>query len=186
MDPVEIAGVITALAAVGLAAKEHILNWPAAIVSSGMYVVVFLRSNLYGDMALQLFYIVMSIYGWYFWLKGDNKKESHIANCKSQTVRNLLVISVCGFVAALFLLKKTDSNVPYLDAFTTVSSLAGTWMLAKKFIENWLVWIVTDIVSVGMYTYKMLYATAFLYFILVVMAVYGYFEWRKTMNLRAS
>jgi nicotinamide mononucleotide transporter len=184
MDSLELFGFVTGVIGVWLATKENPWNWPIGIINVSLYAIVFYQSKLYGDMALQLFYIVMGFYGWYLWLKGNGEIKLQIANCEWRSARYLILTSVLGFFAVAFFLKRTDSNVPYLDGLTTVLSIAATWMMAKKYIEHWLVWIFVDLVYVGLYVYKLLYLTAVLYFIFTILAVYGYSEWKKTMKLQ--
>jgi nicotinamide mononucleotide transporter len=186
MSLFEIIGFFAGITGVWLAAKENPWNWPLGIISVGVYAVVFLKSKLYGDMLLQLFYIVIGIYGWYIWLKGAHGLKMKIENCKKEESLFLFFISIAGFFVAVFLLKKTDSNVPYLDGLTTVLSITATWMMARKYIEHWLIWIFVDLVYVFLYSYKSLYLTAVLYFIFTILAVYGFYEWRRIMKLQKA
>lgn len=186
MSVLEIIGFVTGVAGVWLAARENPWTWPVGIINVTIYVFVFLKSGLYGDMGLQVFYILIGFYGWYTWLHGNENSKLQIANCKLQILAALLLISAILFFFLSFLLQKTDSTVPYLDALTTVLSISATWMMTRKYIEHWMVWIFVDLVYVGLYIYKLLYLTAGLYLIFTILAVYGYIEWKKIMKVQST
>jgi len=166
------------------------LYWIVSLVMVSMYIWVYFDSGFYADMSLQMYYFVISIYGWLFWMFG--KKRQAESNAKKDipvtklTRKSLIVsalISLVLFVGIYLILKYlTDSTIPVGDAFTTALSFVATWMLARKILENWLFWIVVDIVSVGLYIYKGLYPTAALFAFLTIMAVIGFFAWKKDMQ----
>jgi nicotinamide mononucleotide transporter len=176
----ELIAVILSIAGVWLTAKEKIINWPIAIIACAIYVYIFYKDNLFGDASLQVFYVGISFYGWYEWLHGGKNNEELLI---SKTPMKLLIIfALITIPAGLclgLLLSHTQSNVPYWDGITTSLSLIGTWMMAKKYIENWLIWIFTDMLYVILYIIKDLYLTAILYFIFTLLAFYGYYAWRK-------
>jgi nicotinamide mononucleotide transporter len=183
---VELFGAISGLIYIYFSIRENILLWATGIISSAVYIYVFFASKFYADMSLQFYYLIISIYGWILWAKGKNNttKKEEIKIIKTpQTI--YLVLMVASFV--LFLLiglildNLTDSPLPYWDALTTALSITATWMLAKKFIEQWLIWIFVDALSAGLYIYKNLYPTAVLFVVFTIMAVVGYFQWRKIM-----
>ncbi len=134
-------------------------------------------------MGLQVYYLVISFYGWYIWLhpnKPGSKSMLPVAKIKWQWAFFLLVISVgLQIIIAWFLKNFTDSPVPWGDAFTTAFAITATWMLARKILEQWLVWIVVDLVSMILYVNKNMYLTAFLFLVYTIMAIIGYFEWKK-------
>jgi len=141
-------------------------------------------------MGLQFYYLFISLYGWYFWLHGKDK-ETGGAVVSRTTRRQWISVLVAGVATYLIILalllyvpqqlQIASSSMPYLDAFTTASSIIATWMLARKLIEQWLIWIVVDFVSMGMYIYKGLYFYSFLFLVYTIGAVVGYFEWRKRL-----
>jgi nicotinamide mononucleotide transporter len=137
-------------------------------------------------MGLQVYYVVISIYGWYFWLRGKKPKEEQQVPVRftSKSLRiKLLIASVVLYVIILYiLLKFTDSDVPYMDSLTTALSIVATWMLAKKYIGHWLIWIFVDAVSAGLYVYKGLWPTVVLFIVYTVMALLGYLEWKKDLK----
>jgi len=185
IDYIELLGFITGVAGVWLAAKEISWNWPVGIINVCIYTFIFFKSQLYGDMGLQLFYIVIGFYGWYSWLKKSNTStdfETHISKTPVNAAAYILITSLVGFFIVFFILKKAGSSVLVLDTITTVLSISATWMMAKKFIEHWFLWIFVDAVYIAVYIYKMLYLTAILYFVFVLLAIYGYVKWKKIMT----
>lgn len=168
--------------------KQNPWVWPVSIVMVSMYIFVYYNSLLYAYMSLQFYYLFVSFYGWYYWIFG--KKKQSDTETKKPQVKSLTpygIIKAIGFsglffIIILFILKKTNSDVPYIDAFTTGLSFVATWLLARKILENWLFWIVVDIVSVGLFLHKGLYATAILFMVLTILAFVGYYKWKKTMN----
>ena len=175
-------GVFTGILCVWLAAKNNIYNWPIAVVSVVIYIFIFFESKLYADMGLQFYFLIMNFYGWYYWSKNKNNKEAERA--VSQIKQKEIILSILGviiFTAALgFLLhKNTDASFPFVDSFCTACSLIAQIFLARKVLQNWLIWIFVDIIYVGVYLSKDLYATAFMYALYVYIATVGYLDWRK-------
>jgi nicotinamide mononucleotide transporter len=181
---IEIVGVITGLACVWLAAREHIWNWPVAIVNVSLYAVVFWRSKLYADSALQPVFLLISIYGWWFWLRGGEAR--HPAPVRTAGWR------ACGLFAGatvlLWLLlnwvlrRFTDSQVPIWDSLTTALSLTAIYMQGRKLIENWLWWIVADVLYIALYAYKRLYPTSALYVVYIAICVAGWRRWKLSLS----
>ena len=136
-------------------------------------------------MSLQLYYVVISFYGWYFWLKGKTQNDKTLVSVRATTGKmwiKIIMSTIFIYAAILFvLIGYSDSDVPYLDSLTTTLSIVATWMLAKKYIENWLIWIFVDFVSTGLYMYKNLWPTVILFLVYTIMAVFGYFEWKKSL-----
>ena len=142
-------------------------------------------------MSLQVYYLVISFYGWYMWLFGktvnNHRTKLNVSQTSVRLGLILVVISIVLFFAiAWFLVQFTDSDLPFWDSFTTSLSFVATWMLARKKIENWLVWIAVDAVSVGIYIYKSLYPTAVLFLFLTILAWVGYKQWQKDMQSQVS
>lgn len=187
-NEIEVLGAILGLFYIVFSIRQNILTWPTGLLTSALYVVVFFRSGFYADMGLQLYYVAISIYGWYFWLKGNPKqnegeKTLQVRQTPKKLAVNLSAVFVLLYAAILFiLLNFTDSTVPYMDTLTTALSIVATWMLAKKYIEHWLIWIFVDVVSTGLYVYKNLWPTVILFLVYTFMAVLGYREWRKDLK----
>ncbi|MBF8961612.1 nicotinamide mononucleotide transporter [Pontibacter sp. FD36] len=187
MSLIEVVGVITGIAGVWLAAKQSIWTWPISVVSVTAYVFIFYDARLYADMGLNAFYIITSFYGWYEWLYGGKgHTERKVTNVRQQELWVLIAL-VVAFTGGLgyFLDNYTDADLSYTDSATTAVSLMAYWLMAKKRLENWLVWLAVDVVYVGVYAYKELYLTAFLYFIFLILATIGYLDWKRDMEKEA-
>lgn len=179
---IEVLGAILGLVYIFLSIRQNIFTWPVGLLTSALYIYVFFKTKFYADMALQVYYVGVSIYGWYYWMKGNPVKENELPVVR--TPRKfwipLMIISVVFFFFIGWILKNyTDSPIPFWDAFTTAFSLTATWMLARKYLETWLIWIVVDLVSTILYAVKDLRATVILFAVYTGMAVVGYFQWRK-------
>lgn len=181
-NQIEIWGFLFGIAYVVLATRQSVWCWPAGIVNVIMYILVFWRSGLYGDSALQVFYLGMSFYGLYLWLRPKSSTGGTL-QITTTTATRLGVLGLLTLAStALFgyiLDNYTDSTIPYLDGFTTALGLFATWMTARKLLENWLVWIFTNLLCTGIYFYKELYTTMVFYFILTVLAINGYYQWKR-------
>ena len=176
-------GVFTGILCVYLAAKNIIWNWPIAIVSVIIYIFIFYEAKLYADTGLQVYFLVMNIYGWYYWNE-ERKSEAEPRPVSSIRPKEIF-LSVLGVIVFTLTLgfyfhQKTDAAAPYLDSFCTAISLVAQVFLARKVIENWLMWIFVDLIYIGLYIYKGLYATSGMYALYIYIAVMGYLEWRKT------
>lgn len=183
---IELLGAILGIAYVFFSIRQSILTWPVGLLTSLLYVWVFLVSKLYADMGLQLYYVVISIYGWYEWLKADptdHKPALTISRLQVKTGLVLGVLSLVLFGIIWYILKEyTDSTVPVSDALATALSIVATWMLARKILEHWLVWIFVDAFSIGLFLYKGLYPTVILFVVYTVMACIGFKQWRKEIK----
>ena len=181
---IEIAGVIISLIYLYLSIRQHILLWPLGILSAVMYVVVYFLTKFYADMGLNVYYIFVSIYGWIHWSKPpENKAELPVTNLRIVHGLVLFGIFIILFVTMGELLKRiTDSPIPYWDALTTAGSVVATWMLTRKILQHWLVWVVVDLISMGLYIYRGLYPTVLLFAVYTAMAVVGFLQWRKSMK----
>jgi nicotinamide mononucleotide transporter len=173
---------------VWLTARQNIWCWPIGLANVVLSLFVFYFSRLYADVLLQMFYLVMTIYGWVNWLKGGEKKS--VLKIRSITRVELIVILLIGSIGTgivgwLFN-RYTQAALPYWDSLVAVWGVIGTWAMARKIIQHWLIWIITDLLCVGIYFYKDLYFFTALYFIFVVLAVYGWFEWKKELRKIAN
>lgn len=179
----EILAVIFGIISVYLSTREHIWSWPTALVNVALYFIVFLEAKLYADMGLQVVYFALSLYGWYEWLYGgENRTELHVSRVTRSLGLKLLLIGLAS--AALLgtiLARFTDASLPYLDSATTSTSLVAQWMMTRKILENWAVWVVVDVVYVGMFIFKKLYLTAGLYAVFLVLAVMGFIQWKRSL-----
>ena len=182
---IEIFGMVSGLIYIFLEIKAKLWMWPVGIITSAIYIIVFFSSKFYADMGLQVYYLIISIYGWIYWYNGNKKSETkklHISKTSKKTALILFIVTtVLFFVISYILNNYTDSPLPYWDSFTTALSITATWMLTKKLIEQWIIWIIVDLVSMGLYIYKDLYPTSFLFLVFTILAFVGYFEWKKQM-----
>jgi nicotinamide mononucleotide transporter len=176
----EITGVVTGLLCVALAAINNIWNWPIAIVSVGIYIFIFFNTHLYADMGLQVYFMIMNFYGWYYWSrKPDNEEKTPVLIVtKVELIYSAIAVVIFTFILGS-LLKYTPASFPFLDSFCTACSLVAQVYLARKILENWLIWIFVDIIYVGIYIFKGLELTAIMYGIYVGIALWGYFDWRE-------
>jgi len=182
---IEIAGTLTGLVYIVLSVKQNIGLWFFGILNVALYIFVFYNAQLFADMCLQMLYLVMSVYGWWHWLygkKAQNQKQISISRISLKLSIQLFLLSIVGLIVVWYILKNyTPSTIPFGDAFISVFSVTATWMLARKIIEHWLLWIVIDTISIGIYIYKGLYPTILLYTVFTILAAVGYFEWRKEL-----
>jgi len=188
-NKIELIGAILGLLYILFSIRQHILTWATGLLTSALYIVVFFQSGFYADMGLQVYYVFISIYGWYFWLKGEKKaarnseQQVPVTRIKKRVLVKSAIVTLLIFLFLIFILKRfTDSTVPVMDSLTTALSITATWMLAKKYIEHWLIWIFVDFFSAGLYVYKNLWPTVVLFIIYAVMAIVGYLEWKKDLN----
>ncbi len=184
MNLLEIAGVVTGLLYLWFEYRASIWLWPVSVVMPALYLFVYYESGFYADMAINGYYLIASAYGWISWSRRRNDARPLPI---SRTPRRLIlplaaVTALCFAVTAWLLIRFTDSTVPFGDSFTTALSVAALWMLSHKYAEQWLVWIVVDVASAGLYFYKGLYPTGGLYLLYALVAVAGYFKWLKLMR----
>ena len=181
---IELAGSVLSIIYLYLSIKQRVSLWIFGFLCSLLYVVVFFQSKFYADMSLQFYYLGVSAFGWISWKAGkpENRKELPVKRTTPLSGAIILVIALVLYFLYYFILSEyTDSPLPKADAFTTALSIVATWMLARKMIEHWWLWIIVDSVSAGLYFYKALYPTAILFVIYTVMAIIGYRQWTKSL-----
>lgn len=185
---VELLGAILGFIYIFLSIRQNIFTWPVGLLTSALYVYVFLMSKFYADMLLQVYYVGVSIYGWYYWLKinSENNNELKVIRMPKKYYFPIAIAAILLFLILLFGLKYyTDSPVPFGDSLTTALSIVATWMLARKYLEHWLIWVFVDFLSVILYAFKSLWPTVILFVIYTVMAVIGYRSWKTDLLKRA-
>ena len=184
----ELVAVVFGVISVLLSVREKIWSWPTALINVSLYFLLFRQQGLYSDMGLQVVYFGLSIYGWYEWLHGGADRSA--LRVSRTPARAWIVLAAVGIafwaVWGRLMSGVAGSSLPYLDAATTTVSLAAQWMMTRKYLENWAVWIAVDVVYVGMFIYKGLYLTAFNYAIYFALAVLGYVAWKRSLASGAS
>ena len=184
----EIVAVLFSVAEVLLSYRNNILLYPAGIISCGLSIWLMSSAGLYAESILSVYYLVMSFYGWYKWVQ-RTKRSDHlpISACSRRDWGIVAAIMICAFGILFFTLRKyTDSTVPLADAFVSATAWAGMWLLAKRKIENWVVLNISNIVAIPLLFYKHLPLMALLTAFLFVVAVLGYFRWKKIMAEEAT
>ena len=177
----ELIGTIVGLIYLWLEYKASIHLWIAGIIMPAIYIFVYYDAGLYADFGINIYYLLVAVYGWIMWKYGGRVgKELPITSMPKCNVLPLTITAIAVFLLIAFvLIYFPDSTVPWLDSFTTALSIIGMWMLARKYIEQWWVWIIVDLVSSGLYIYKELYFTSALYLLYAIIAIFGYRKWKE-------
>ena len=178
----EILATLTGIIYLVYSVRGKILLWFFGIITSALYVYVFFKAKIYADMSINIYYVVISIYGWFHWVRGKHggQDELPVTRINRQQIVYLSLITFALFIFIAFVLDKfTDSDIAILDAITTSASITATWMLARKILEHWLIWIFVDALSIGLYVHKDLYPTVILFVFYTSLALLGYIEWKK-------
>ena len=187
MPTIEIFGAIISLLYLRLEYKANKWLWPVGVITPLMYIYIFYASKIYAMMGINVYYLFASIYGWYCWRSDADCKSTPTGESGFKIVRLPLhlIWKLCSIFAGLFaviawiLVRYTDNPIPYGDALTTALSMVAMWMLAFKFAEQWLVWLVVNVISAGLFFWLSLYPTSILFLIYAVVSVFGYLKWRK-------
>ena len=180
----EVVAVVFGILSVWFARKENIWVYPTGIINVLIYVYLCFFAGLYADMGINAFYFVMSVYGWYNWSRKDAESH-HVPISKLslfQWIISILLIAVAFALIYYILLKYTDSTVPLFDSFTTSLFIAGMWLMAIKKIENWLLWILGDLLVIPLFAMKGLVFTSVQYVVFLILAIMGYIEWRRRLK----
>lgn len=181
----EIVGTIVGVIYLWFEYRASRFLWIASVVMPAIYLVVFYDAGLYADTAINIYYLAIALYGWIAWKRGAQGEELHITHASKgvwATMAGLYIVLQLLFSAML--LHLTDSDVPWFNGLTSALSVVGMWMLARKYIEQWIVWIVVDILSAALYCYKGLLLTAILYVLYAVIAIFGYRKWKQIMKIQ--
>lgn len=182
----EIVAIIFSILSVYFSLKNNILVFPTGIISTLLYIYLLYKWNLLGDMIVNMYYLYMSIFGWYIWTKKtDNNKVTPItyATRKEKLITvYIFIISILFIVTIYHLFNRWNGLLSYIDAITTGIFFAGMWLMAKRKIENWLYLLVADIISIPLYFIKGYTLSSMLYIVFSIFAVFGYLEWKKDLN----
>ncbi len=176
--------VICGVASVIYSMRENILVYPTGIISVLIYVYLALEYKLYADMGVNGYYFVMSVYGWYYWTNTDGNKDQIPVTINSlrENFYSVGILAGSFGILVFVLINFTDSDVPFWDASTTAFAILGMWLMARKKLENWIAWIITDLISIPLYFYKGLVLTSFQFLIFTILATMGYFAWKKSLE----
>ncbi|WP_299435165.1 nicotinamide riboside transporter PnuC [uncultured Aquimarina sp.] len=182
----EIIAVLFGITSVFFAWFNKIWVYPTGIVSTSIYVYLLLKWSLLGDMMINAYYFIMSIYGWYVWTrKVDETHTTPISrtNSKEKIIELMIFVGTLIFVYIVYkTFDKWNDWTAYVDTFTTAVFFVGMWLMARRKIENWIFWIIGDIISIPLYFYKGFTFTSFQYLIFTIMAIFGYLAWKKSLN----
>ena len=186
---IEVTGVLISLTYLYFSVKQKIWLWLFGFLSALFYIYIYFSNRLYADMGLQFYYVAISIYGWISWRMKTNNDDEIRSLETTRIKKSLYPWLIFCFIALTLVIYQildrfTDSDIPFWDAFTTAGGIIGTWMLARKYLENWLVWIVVDSVSIVLYIYKGLFATTVLFIVYTIIALIGYMSWLKQLKLK--
>jgi len=179
---IEMLAFVLSLAMVVCNIRVNVLAWPLAIAASLLYFLLFWDSRLYGEAGLQLFFVVVALWGWWQWQRGRESDGSalHVRFLSSRGRLALLAaVALAWPLLGTFLRQATDTDVPWWDALPTAGSLAGQWLLGRKYVENWPVWVAVNAVSVGLFAWKGLWLTVLLYLLFLLMALWGWRAWHR-------
>ncbi|CAA0238903.1 nicotinamide riboside transporter PnuC [Tenacibaculum maritimum] len=186
----EVIAIIFGLLSVWFSKKNKIWVFPTGLISTSIFVYLLLKWGLLGDMMINAYYFIMSIYGWYIWTQKVD--ETHVTPISRTTVRDKKM-SVLIFIGTLFFVfmiyrffDKWNGLIAYIDTVTTAIFFVGMWLMAKRKIENWTYWIIGDLISIPLYFYKGFTFTSFQYLIFTFIAISGYLSWRKILNKNQS
>jgi nicotinamide mononucleotide transporter len=186
LEVIEIIGFLFAVLGIYYSAKRKLIYWPLSIISSSAYMFFFYEINLYADSLLQIFFILSSIFGWYSWHKDlDENSDMLTINSlnKKQIVQVLGIILFTGIIMGFLFKKFSNADYAYYDSILFSASVISTILSAKAYIENWYFWIVINSAYIILYISKQAHLTAFLYLILIVLAIVGLRDWKKNLNV---
>ena len=181
----EIFAVIFGFLSVWFSKNNNVLVFPTGLVNTSIFVYLLFKWELLGDMVINAYYFVVSIYGWYYWTRKNNNEYTPITKLNISDKKIMLLIAVisCLFVSLMYTyFDKWSGVVSYVDILTTSIFFVGMWLMAKRKIESWIYWIIGDIISVPLYLYKGLAFTSFQYFIFTFIAIAGYYKWKSIYN----
>jgi nicotinamide mononucleotide transporter len=186
---VELLATLFGLVSVFLASRSNVLTWPTGILNECSLFILFFQIQLYADMFLQVFFLVVTLYGWYYWSKHEAQKDTVVVGQKALLKLLILLVFSTIFMGSVVaqlhnflpMIFQKQAASPYIDSFVTTASIIATFLLAKKILQTWVFWIIIDVVSIGLFFSRGIYFLALEYAIFLVIAFYGYFYWRKKL-----
>ncbi len=187
---IEIVAVVFGLLYIVLAAKENSGCWPAAFIGTGTSIYLFWDGKIYMESLLNVYYLIMAVYGWWQWQHGGDEKSTLAVSrfTRQQHAFAISLILTLTLISGYFLALKTDAALPYLDSFTTWAAVVTTWMVTRKVLENWLYWLVINSAAIVLFVDRGFLLYAILYALYIAIAVFGYLQWRdaytRALNVR--
>ena len=179
----ETLGFVTGAICVWLVVKQNIWNFPIGIANNIFFLILFVNSRLYGDAGLQIVYLLLGFQGWYHWLYGgQNRTELKLSRASRQILLTTIAGIILGTIVLTIILRKVNGAAPLIDAFTTVLSLAAQFWLNLKYLENWLIWVIADVIYIYLYLSRGLHLTAILYLVFLGLCISGFVKWRRLLN----
>ena len=182
MSFLEIIAASMGVLSVWYAKKNNVLVFPTGIVSVLIYVYITYQNKIYAESGINIYYFMMSVYGWILWTSKNKKIKKNIALNTSRENLVYFILFILFFIILFFLLNKTDSDVVFLDSITTALSLTAMLLLARRKVENWIYWILADIIYIPLFFYKELYVTSLQYLIFLILAISGYNNWKRNIS----
>ncbi len=175
--------VSTGLASVWFSVKERIWVYPIGLISVSIYVYLSFIYGIYADMGINIYYVLMSIYGWYRWLQPSESGTAKeiTRNSGKEWLLSIVLFLLSWVILFVILQRFTDSEIPLWDSLTTSLAIVGMWLMAEKKVEHWLFWIATDLLSIPLYYYKDLLLTSGQFFVFTILAVIGWLQWNKSL-----
>lgn len=189
MSSIDLFGFITGIICVYMIVKENDWNWSIGIVNSVILLIVFLKGNLYAQVGLQALYAIEGFFGWYKWLQRDRVTKEKVIKINKISRKNIVIfafIEVVGVITLTIIFKNTNDPAPFLDSLITVSSIVAELMLCWKLYESWVVYLLTDFVSIGLLLSQGMYLTMGTYIALTILCIMGLIEWYKTLNRKGD
>jgi nicotinamide mononucleotide transporter len=185
MSWAEVVAVLFFIISIVLTIRKNIWLWPSGLVAELFYLYIFYSEKMYADSGLQIIYLFQSIYGWYYWAMVKTEKEVDVT-LLSISGRVYVLFGVAAITGATYfvLITYTDASVPYWDALAASLSLAANWLLARRIFENWVLWILADLIYIGLFIYKDLYLSSGIYLIFIFLSVAGLIKWKKELVAR--
>jgi nicotinamide mononucleotide transporter len=189
LQMLELIAVVSGIVHVFLLTREKISAWPFGLLTVSLYIYIFADAKLYSDVLLHIIYVALNVYGWWNWARRRSTTARHIP------ITQLRPWEAGGWAAGIalgallwgyFMAANTGADFPYADAFTTVASLSAQFLLARKKLENWIVWIIVDVAAITIYSLKGLHLTALLYGVYLLLSIKGWLDWRKGMTREAD
>jgi nicotinamide mononucleotide transporter len=175
-------GFVTGVANVWLVTRESLWSWPLGVLNAVFYMVVFARTGLYSDTGLQVVYFTLSLYGWWHWLRGGPDRAPVVVTRtpRRQVAALAAVVLIAWVLLAIITSRIPGAALPWLDSLLVAVSLVAQWMMTRKLLENWLLWIAVDVLYIGLFINRGLPLTAALYTVFLGLAVLGYRQWRTS------